>query len=64
MGQSRPWEDGIHSDGQNPWLLRNHLVYYSVYKGRHFTLSWITDLAQDRDRWRAYVKALMNLRVP
>jgi hypothetical protein len=26
-------------------------------------MDWI-DLAEDKDRWRAYVKAVMNLRVP
>ncbi|KAJ4427445.1 hypothetical protein ANN_25068 [Periplaneta americana] len=44
----RRWEDNIKMD------LRE-----VGYDGR----DWI-NLAQDRDRWRAYVRAVMNLRVP
>ncbi|KAJ4433375.1 hypothetical protein ANN_15634 [Periplaneta americana] len=44
----RRWEDNIKMD------LRE--VEYD-------DTDWI-DLAEDRDRWRAYVRAAMNLRVP
>jgi hypothetical protein len=42
------WEDNIKMD-----LKEVGCVY----------LDWI-DLAQDRDRWQAFVNAVMNLRVP
>jgi hypothetical protein len=44
----RKWEDNIKMDLQE--------VGCGV-------VNWI-DLAQDRDRWRALVSAVMNLRVP
>ena len=44
----RRWEDNIKMDVQE------------VICGG---IDWI-DLAQDRDRWRALVNAVMNLRVP
>ena len=44
----RSWEDNIKMDLQE------------VAGGG---MDWI-DLAQDRDRWRALVTAVMNLRVP
>jgi hypothetical protein len=44
----RRWEDNIKMD------------YVKVRCGG---MDWI-DLAQDRDRWRAIVNAVMNLRVP
>jgi hypothetical protein len=49
LGRPRPrWEDNIKMDLQEVEC-----------KG----IDWM-DLVQDRDRWRALVKAVMNLRVP
>jgi hypothetical protein len=45
---SRKWEDNIKADLQK--------VGYGC-------MDWI-ELVQDRDRWRALVNAVMNLRVP
>ena len=42
------WDDNIKMDLQDV-----------VWRG----MDWI-DLAEDRDRWRAVVNAVMNLRVP
>ena len=49
LGRPRPrWEDNIKMNIQEV--------------GRE-VMDWI-ELAQDRDRWRAFVNAVMNLRVP
>jgi len=48
LRRKRRWEDNIKMDFQE------------VGTGG---MDWI-DLAQDRDRWRALVNAVMNLRVP
>jgi hypothetical protein len=44
----RRWEDNIKK---------------GLQEGRWRGMDWI-DLAQDRDRWRALVNVVMNLRVP
>jgi hypothetical protein len=49
LGRTRHrWEDNIKIDS---------------LKVEWGSMDWI-DLAQDRDRWRAVVNAVMNLRVP
>jgi hypothetical protein len=49
LGRPRPrWEDNVKMNLQEV-----------EWKG----VDWI-DMAQDRDRWRAVVNAVMNLRVP
>ena len=47
-GPRRRWEDNIKMDLQEVG-----------FEG----MDWI-ELAQDRDRWRTFVNAVMNLRVP
>ena len=44
----RRWEDGIKMD---------------LREVGSYPRDWIA-LAEDRDQWRAYVRAVMNLRVP
>jgi hypothetical protein len=40
------------------------MVWYDLQEvGWEGVVEWI-DMAQDRDRWRALVNAVMNLRVP
>ena len=43
--------------------LDGRIILRCVFKKWDGAIDWI-DLAQERDRWRALVNAVMNLRVP
>jgi len=46
---------------EDPGVDRRIILKWIVVGWRRETMDWI-DLAQDRDRWRAFVNAAMNLR--
>jgi hypothetical protein len=54
-----PWETGHVDDFRRRWEVNIKIDLQEVGWG----MDWI-ELAQDRDRWRAVLNAVMSLRVP
>ena len=56
-------EYGLHLE--DPGVDGKIILRWNIrkWKGGVGGMDWI-DLAQDRDKWRAFVNAVMNLRVP
>jgi hypothetical protein len=59
---TRPWTDILKPPGR-PRRRWEDDIKMDLQEAGRGDMDWI-DLAQDRDRWRALVNAVMNLRVP
>jgi hypothetical protein len=53
------WEGDHLEESGTYW----RIILKWIFKKWDGVMDWI-DMAQDRDRWRAVVSAVMNLRVP
>jgi hypothetical protein len=52
--------DGVYLEDPG---VDGRIILKRIFKKWDRGMDWI-DMAQDRDRWRAFVNAVMNLRVP
>jgi hypothetical protein len=57
------WGDLTEDDHLRDPEVDGRIISKWIFKNWNGGMDWI-ELAQDRDRWRALVKAVMNIRVP